>query len=194
MSAVQGSQSSSVADLAALSQVWDEHCGKLLAMIRRRVQFPLRTGEEAEDILQKVFATAHRRWPAYQQNPPATAYVWLYGLARDQLIETYRVQGRNRFEAWPEKSGFEPPGGHTGPLTAVQRAERAELVRRVMDSLPDNDREVLGMRYLDGLSPAEIARLLGLKPNTVYKREFDALKRFKAAWRAVTGPRDSSAS
>jgi DNA-directed RNA polymerase specialized sigma24 family protein len=48
------------------------------------------------------------------------------------------------------------------------------------------------MRYLDGLTPAEIAELLGLKSNTVYKREFDALKRFKAAWRAVAGPRDSS--
>jgi len=192
MSAARGSETSSVADLAALSQAWDEHCAKLLAMIRRRVQFPLRTGEEAEDLLQKVFQAAHRRWPAFQQDPLATPYVWLYGLARDQVIETFRTQGRTRSEPWPAESALIPPDGHTGPLTAAQRAERAELVRQVMDSLSEQDREVLGMRYLDGLSPAEIADLLGLKPNTVYKREFDALKRFKAAWRAVTGPRDLS--
>ena len=192
MSIARGSETSSVADLAALSQAWDEHCGKLLAMIRRRVQFPLRTGEDAEELLQKVFLTAHRRWPAYQLTPPATPYVWLYGLARDQVIETFRTQGRDRSEPWPAESALVPPDAHTGPLTAAQRAERAERVRQVMDSLSEQDREVLGMRYLDGLSPAEIAELLGLKPNTVYKREFDALKRFKAAWRAVAGRRDLS--
>ncbi len=187
MSAARGSETSSVADLAALSQAWDVYSPKLLAMIRRRVQFPLRTGEEAEDILQKVFQAAHRRWPAYQQDPRATPYVWLYGLARDQVIETFRTQGRARSEPWPAESALVPPDGHTGPQTAALRAERAGLVRQVVDSLSDIDREVLGMRYLDGLSPAEIAELLELKANTVYKREFDALKRFKAAWRAVAG-------
>ena len=194
MSAGRGSEGSSVADLAALGRAWDEHSPRLLAMIRRRVQFPLRTGEEAEDILQKVFQTAHRRWAIYQHNPRATPYVWLYGLARDQVVETFRAAGRARSEPWPAESALVPPDGHTGPLTAAERAERAELVRRVVDSLSENDREVLGMRYLDGLKSAEIAELLGLKPNVVYKREFDALKRFKAAWRAIAGPRDSSAA
>ena len=193
MSAARGSEGSSVADLAALGQAWDEHSPRLLAMIRRRVQFPLRTGEEAEDLLQKVFQTAHRRWPAYQQNPQAGPYVWLYGLTRDQVIETFRGQPRVKDEPWPAESGLVPPDGHTGPMTAAARAERAELVRRVVDSLSETDREVLGMRYLDGLKSAEIAALLGLKPNVVYKREFDALKRFKAAWKAITGGRDSSA-
>lgn len=187
MSVARDSEMSSVADLAALGQAWAEHSPKLLAMIRRRVQFPLRTGEDAESLLQTVFLTAHRRWPAYHQNPRAPVYVWLYGLARDQVIETFRTQGRDRHEAWPAESGLVPPDGHTGPMTAAARAERAELVRKVVDSLSEFDREVLGMRYLDGLTPAEIADLLGLKPNTVYKREFDALKRFKAAWRALTG-------
>jgi RNA polymerase sigma factor (sigma-70 family) len=186
MSVTRGSEGSSVADLAALGQAWDEHSPKLLAMIRRRVQFPLRTGEEAEDLLQKVFQTAHRRWPTYQQDPRATPYVWLYGLTRDQVIETFRGQGRARNEPWPAESALAPPDGHTGPMSAAERAERAELVRRVVESLSESDREVLGMRYLDGLKSAEIAELLGLKPNAVYKREFDALKRFKAAWRAVT--------
>jgi RNA polymerase sigma-70 factor (ECF subfamily) len=187
MSSTHDSEMSSVADLAALGQAWAVHSPKLLAMIRRRVQFPLRIGEDAEELLQKVFLTAHRRWPIYQQDPKAAPYVWLYGLARDQVIETFRTQGRDRHEAWPAESGLVPPDGHTGPMTAAERAERAELVRKVVDSLSEIDREVLGMRYLDGLKPAEIAELLGLKPNTVYKREFDALKRFKATWRALTG-------
>ena len=62
MPAARDVSSSSVADLAALGKVWNEHSPKLLAMIRRRIQFPIRSGDEAEDILQKVFETAHRRW------------------------------------------------------------------------------------------------------------------------------------
>jgi RNA polymerase sigma factor (sigma-70 family) len=186
MSAARGSEGSSVADLAALGRAWDESSPRLRDMICRRVQFPLRTGEEADDLLQKVFEIAHRRWPAYQQDPRAAPYVWLYGLARDQVIEAFRVQGRARSKRWPAESALVPPDGHTGPLTAAERAERAELVRKILDALSETDREVLGMRYLDGLTSAEIADLLGLKPNTVYKREFDALKRFKAAWKAAT--------
>jgi RNA polymerase sigma-70 factor (ECF subfamily) len=192
MSHAHEPETSSVVDLAALSQAWEEHRAKLLAMIKRRIEFPLRTGEEADDILHKVYEAARRRWKAYQQKPRASTYVWLYGLARDQVIEAFRSQGRARAEPWPTDSQFVPPDDHTGPMTAAVREERAERVRRVMDSLSEIDREVLAMRYLDGLAPADIAELLELKPNTVYKREFDALKRFKAAWRAATGSRDSS--
>lgn len=184
MSADRGSEGSSVADLAALGQAWDQYAPRLRDMICRRVQFPLRTGEEADDLLQKIFQTAQRRWPAYQQDPRANPYVWLYGLARDQVIEAFRAQGRSRTERWPAESALVPPDGHTGPLTAAERAER---VRKVLDALSETDREVLGMRYLDGLTSADIAELLGLKANTVYKREFDALKRFKAAWKAAAG-------
>ena len=188
MPSTPSAESSSVADLAALGKEWDEHSPKLLAMIRRRVQFPLKTGEEAEDILHKVFEIAHRRWPTYLQERKAPPYVWLYGLARDQVIETFRAQDRGPGkEAWPAESALMPPDNHTGPMTKVMREERAALVRKIVDSLNEKDREILGMRYLDGLDPAEIARLLDLDANTVYVREFRALKRFKDAWKKLTG-------
>ena len=196
MPSVPGAAHSSVADLAALSrallQEWDAHSPKLLAMIRRRVHFPLPTGEEAEDILQKAFEAAHRRWPKFSQDPKATPFVWLYGLARDQITEEFRRGARVHQEPWPAESALMPPDGHTGPQTAALRVERAELVRQIVDSLSEIDREVLSMRYLDGLEPAEIADMLGLKSNTVYKREFDALKRFKSAWRTLAGPSESN--
>ena len=192
MASAHESEPSSVADLAKLGKAWDENSPKLLAMIRRRIQFPLRTGAEADDILQKVFQTAHRRWAAYLQNPKATTYLWLYGLTNDQVIEEFRDGGNARHEPWPAESGFMPPDKHTGPQTAAMRAERAHLVRQVVESLSDIDREILGMRYLDGLKPAEIAELLELNSGTVYKREFDALKRFKVAWKTLVGPRESS--
>jgi RNA polymerase sigma-70 factor (ECF subfamily) len=192
MSSTRDSESSSIADLAALGRAWDEHSSKLMAMIRRRVHFPLRSGEEAEDLLQKVFQTAHRRWADFQKDRPATPYVWLYGLARDQIGEEFRRGARRREEPWPAESGLVPPDGHTGPQTAALRAERAERVRQVIDSLSETDREVLAMRYLDGLTPAEIAHALGLRPGAVYKREFDALKRFKSAWKQLAGPSEST--
>jgi RNA polymerase sigma factor (sigma-70 family) len=192
MPSTRDSDSSSIADLAALGRAWDEHSPKLIAMIRRRVHFPLRSGEEAEDLLQKVFQTAHRRWIGYQKDPPASPYVWLYGLTRDQIGEEFRRGARRREEPWPAESGLVPPDGHTGPQTAALRAERAERVRQVIDSLSDTDREVLAMRYLDGLSPAEIAQSLGMRPGAVYKREFDAHKRFKSAWKKLAGPSEST--
>ena len=119
-------ESSSVADLADLAHLgkeWEEHSPKLLAMIRWKIHFPLMNGEEAHDILHKVFVVAHRRWPTCSRERRALPYVWLYGLARDQVIETFRTIGRRQSEPWPDESGLVPPDNHTGPQTKAMREE-----------------------------------------------------------------------
>lgn len=57
------------------------------------------------------------------------------------------------------------PADPSDPYTAVDESDLAAL----WADLPEGDREVLDLRYVDGLEPQEIAERLGKKPNAVYQ-------------------------
>ena len=122
---------SSVADLAALGQLWEEHRGRLLAVLERAFDRRLRQRIDPEEVLQDTFLTASRRWPTYQAGSPVHPYAWLYQMALDRLMDAYRRHagpGRDltRDQQWPDDcsavlgiglahSGTGPPRPPSGP-------------------------------------------------------------------------------
>jgi RNA polymerase sigma-70 factor (ECF subfamily) len=180
---------SSVADLAALGQMWEEHRPRLLAMLSRRIQAsPL----DPEDILQETFLLARRRWDQFKAQARMTPYAWLYRLALDCLIEQWRRKhraGRDQEMALPERSsillglGIVDPG--TSPSEAAAHAECQERMRQVLALLKDTDREILWMRHYDELSFKEAAVALGISENTATKRYVRALQRLITLWKQL---------
>jgi RNA polymerase sigma-70 factor (ECF subfamily) len=63
------------------------------------------------------------------------------------------------------------------PLLTLVDESRAEAVRRAMQELDDDDRELLRVLYVDDLKSSEIARRLGIDPGTLRVRKHRALKR-----------------
>ncbi len=89
---------SSVADLAALGRLFEEHRPRLLAMLARRIDPKLHARLDADSILQETYLVARRRWSDFQTSS-MTAYSWLYRLALDTLIETWRRETRGPRDA-----------------------------------------------------------------------------------------------
>src|SRR6059036_941535 len=88
------SQPSSVADLAALGRLLEEHRPRLLAMLERRIDPKLKARLDADSILQETFLLARRRWNDFQTSA-MTGYAWLYRLALDTLIDAWRRETRS---------------------------------------------------------------------------------------------------
>jgi RNA polymerase sigma-70 factor (ECF subfamily) len=192
---------SSVADLAALGRLWEQHRPRLLAMVERRIDSALRQRVGAEAVLQSAFLDAAREWAAYRRGSPMEPYAWLYRLTLDRLIEEYRRHARpgrdpRRELPWPDDCSA-VFGGHlaetgTGPLTAAQRAELADRVNKVLALLPDTDRDILMMRYFDQLSAREIGGVCGLTENAVNVRVFRAIKKLQTIWSKLYGDPEST--
>jgi RNA polymerase sigma-70 factor (ECF subfamily) len=145
-----------------------------------------------EDILQEAFQRAVKRWDQFPAAGMAL-YTWLYRACRDCLLNAYDAaacQSRDlrRQVGYPDHSTRQVAAGLFGlstPSRAAASAEEAERVHAVLDRLDPADRQVLLMRFLDGLQSPEIAAVLDITPAAVRQRLVRARDAFRQVWEAV---------
>jgi RNA polymerase sigma-70 factor (ECF subfamily) len=192
----ESSLPSTIADMAALGQLFEEHRPKLLAMVQKRLDPALSARIDAEDILSQAFLEARRKWNRFKKQSAMTPYAWLYRIVLDRLIEAWRHETRARRDAkqdmpWPERSsvqlglGLVSPG--TSPSEAAAREELRQRMRQTLELLGARDQEILWMRHYDQLSFKEAAMVLGLTESAATLRYVRALKRLKNLWQQLYG-------
>lgn len=131
--------------------------------------------ETAEEITQDVFVRACEAAHAYR---PETARMssWLVSIARNRAVDELRRRGtRHEHERvdWPEDVGQESVEGmpiSDGPEAQVETDLAHQGLRKVITTLPSEQRRVLGLAFFRGLSQSEIADLLGEPLGTVKSR------------------------
>jgi RNA polymerase sigma-70 factor (ECF subfamily) len=185
---------STVADLAILGRLLDEHRDRLVAAVRRRLDAALAARIDPEAVVNDAYLLARRRWAGFREGAAASTYAWLYRIARDCLIEAWRRETRGRRDArrdlpWPDDSsvqlglGLVSPG--TSPSEAAAREELRQRMQQALGLLREADREILWMRHYDGLTFPEAAEVLGVAENTAAVRYVRALKRLKKLWQGL---------
>lgn len=143
--------------------------------IFRHCFFRLSDREQAVDLMQETFT---RAWEyLVRGNKADNLRALLYRTAGNLIIDAYRKKGRNNLSLNElREKGFEPADGRKNE---TQDIVDANLLLRELDYLADDDREVIVMRYIDELSPPEIAALLGINENAVSVRLHRAKERLK---------------
>ena len=110
----------------------------------------------AEDVAQEVFLKLHRILPSLKSEAHTSA--WLRKVTSHRCIDYARRRRRDLpLDEIPEPTSESTPGD---PLIV-------SLLQRTVASLPPKARIVVILRYQEELEPAEIARLLGWRLNTV---------------------------
>ena len=129
--------------------------------------------QDSEDLVQDVFYRVLE-----SPTVPESFRAWIYRICRNRCLDVLRSRGRRRDD------GTLPSGSHlgarvTGQLTGLVRGERWGHLRRVVEELPADQREVLHLRYAEGLSRAEIAEVLELDEKLVKSRLFHAMEKLR---------------
>jgi RNA polymerase sigma-70 factor (ECF subfamily) len=150
----------------ALAEFYDRHAPLVFGLARRMAGRP----EDAEEIVQDVFAQVWRQAERYQGGR-ATVAGWLVMLTRTRAID--RIRARS---ARPDLVGVstEAVAPLVSPLpdpeSIALSAADVDSVRRALLELPDAQRFVVEMAYFEGLSHSEIADLTGIALGTVKTR------------------------
>lgn len=166
-------------DGLALSQLYDRLAPMLLALARRI----LGDLAEAEEVVQETFLQVWHQAARYEAHRSAVS-TWLVLITRSRAIDrlrTRKVVGRTL-----EGFGQERKGEHASPEgpSSVQDQERRLRVRRELDSLPGEQRDVLELAFFEGLTQSEIAERTGTPLGTVKTRTLLAMKKLRKALQA----------
>jgi RNA polymerase sigma-70 factor (ECF subfamily) len=177
-------------DDAARQQLLDRHRARLVQMVAVRMDSRLRARLDPSDVVQEALMDANRGLSDYARARPLPFYVWLRQITWQRLVKLQqhhqagkRQVGREEPPRLPDESAMELARRLFGPGPSPSGdLLRKELRRRVQDALgrlAERDREVLVLRYLEGLSTKETAAVLEIREGAAKVRHLRALERLR---------------
>lgn len=133
----------------------------------------LRDDEAARDVVQHVFLRLCHQRP---EDLNGRVALWLFTVCRNRVIDLVRQRGRTEsFSVQAEARVF---SRELDPSHSIERVELHEMLRRLVDELPDKQREVVGL-WLQGFTRREISELTQRTEGYVRQLIHRALKRLR---------------
>jgi RNA polymerase sigma-70 factor, ECF subfamily len=148
-------------DQGAFTELAQRYSGKLLAVAGRL----LGSRADAEDAVQRAFLQCFAGARSYDARWAVST--WLYRILTNVCVDELRRRRSRRAELEPPVRP-DPPGEHLD-------------LRRALGRVPTEAHVLLALRYVDGLSYGELARIRGISINTVKSQ----LQRGKSLLRAA---------
>ncbi len=141
------------------------------AWLRTTLQARLGCAHEVEEVMQEVAIAAATQ--SAKQQPVERVAPWLYRVALRQMILFRRKAGRrkrlieNAARLSPETDSHSRT---REPLDWLISLERQKEVQSAMSQMSERDRQLLMLKYVDGLSYGEIAQRIGVTASSVQSR------------------------
>jgi len=127
----------------------------------------LRNEQDAQDVVQEAYLRAFKSFGGFHGS---NGRAWLLTIVRNT---SYTLLKKNRavdltttFDEQIHAIGHES----VSPAAILEHAEDAELIRKAMDELPAEFREILTLRHQEGLSYKEIGEIVKIPAGTVMSR------------------------
>ena len=133
--------------------------------------------EEALELAQEVFIKAWEALPTWR--PDAQFHTWVYRIASNAALDVLRRRKVVRFV--PLDDDYDAPADQPGPEAQLQARQGLRRLDAALARLPLEQREIVLLREVEGLSYDELATTLGIDKGTVKSR----LSRARAALAAL---------
>jgi len=179
-------------DREALGRLLEAQRPALHRLAKRQLDGRIAVRVAASDIIQQTFLEAHRSFPQFAGRGQRELTAWLQvildhkvaGAIRDHALLQKRDVHRDRSMDDSQGGGAtlkqKLAAGSSSPSQKAIRHEETQLLARALRVLPDDQREAVRLRHLEGWALADIARHLGRTPGAtagLIKRGMHALRR-----------------
>jgi len=160
-------------DLAAFEEVYRAHAGRLYSVACRMLGNPT----DAEDLLQEVFLSAHRKLDTFRGD--SALGTWLYRLATNLCLDYLRSR-TGRTNQLTDALDDEPGLADAGSRGLADRLVTRMDLERALAKLPEGCRAAFVLHDIEGLEHREVAEVLGIAEGTSKSQVHKARLRLRA--------------
>ncbi|MDR3632510.1 MAG: sigma-70 family RNA polymerase sigma factor [Isosphaeraceae bacterium] len=169
----------------------EDHRDYLLLLVRLQVGGRLRAKLDASDVVQQAILQAHERQDQFRGRTESERLAWLRAILANTLAAAARrfdAQARDAgreqsLEAELERSAYRLDAllaaDQTSPSERAVRGEEFLRLAQALAGLPEDQRRVVELHYLEGLAVAEVAEIIGRTRPAAVGLLFRGLKRLR---------------
>jgi RNA polymerase sigma-70 factor (ECF subfamily) len=147
---------------------------RYIEAIYRYVYYSVPNHAEAEDLTENVFLKAWQALPRFRLKGPGFR-AWLYRIAHNAIVDRHRT----RKQAVSLADATHVPDPTPNPEAVVEADQEILRLSSALSRLKPRAQQVLLCRFINGLSHAETARVLGVREGYVRVLQYRALKRMR---------------
>ncbi len=182
--AAKASETKSTQAARAFEDFLAAETGLVLRIARRLMGDP----EKAKDLAQDALLKAHQNLEGFRWD--CSLKTWVLRITVNEGIKRLRRRRlKQRVTGWiSSDSGSQAPAGYglsraPSPEKVAGLRQQVRMLDGVLSKLPARQRTVLVLRYLEGMSVAQIAETIGVGPGTVKTHLVRGLRRVRAEWK-----------
>lgn len=113
----------------------------------------------AEDIVQEAYL---RFWQSHHYEDTGKEMAYLYTIARNLCVDEFRKQKLLNIEDFSDLIAY----GKSEPEVTITRL----TIEKALESLPEELREIVALRYISEISTADIGKIMGMSRFAVHRR------------------------
>lgn len=157
-------------DQRAFEEILSRYSGKVFSLASRLTRNP----EDAEEVLQDVFTTVHRKLKNFEGK--STFSSWLYRVTVNASFMKLRKRRQLRSVAFEDVAGeiedslLARTGDDQSAESIALRNQLIQVLQSAISSLPEDFRAVFVLRDIDGLSSKEVSKVLQITVPAVKSR------------------------
>lgn len=166
----------SARDQEAFSELYTLYFDRIYRYVRLKIGSPT----EAEDITSVVFFNAWRTIDHFAPQRESSFAAWLFRLAHNAVVDRYRrardIISLDSTDKRPILHAIQP-----GPEAQVERQIDIDELYTALELLTPEQREVVLLRFVEGLSAREVGDIMGKHEGAVRGMQFRAIESLRRA-------------
>ena len=172
-------------DRSAFSELYEAYVDRVYRYLLSRTN----SVTDAEELTSRTFTHALANLHQYRARGRGFAS-WLMTIAHNLLVNWYRDRGR-RPRAASLDEAMEIPADVPGPESSLERSERIRVVREAIGELAPERQQLITLKYVNGLTNAQIGRTMGRTEGAVKALHHRTLRQLHAALADADGDEGS---
>jgi RNA polymerase sigma-70 factor (ECF subfamily) len=146
-----------------INELYDRHFDGIYNWVFNSLQ---RNHPATEEVVQDTFMGAIKG--AGKFNGHSSLRTWLLSIANKKVVDYLRKNGKiQQNEITLDMETVNPGNGHSASEQPEQNSEMAMVIRGVLDNMPPLHRQVLNLKYVEGLSTVDISNIISRSPRAV---------------------------